>query len=117
MKELIPVCVAEPVRENHPDLVEAYLQRALKLPCSKDTAYRQSDAVMNWNACRKIKKITAPTLIIHGKEDKLISVKNAEFLAKKIPGAKTLILENSGHIILGEDQEIYHQTIIEFLES
>lgn len=71
---------------------------------------------MNWNACRKIKKITTPTLIIHGKEDRLVPLQNADFLAKKIPGAKKVILENSGHLLVGDEEKL-PQTIIEFLES
>jgi 3-oxoadipate enol-lactonase len=116
VREIIPMCIAENFKRNNPDFVEEHIQRILKIPTPRDTTTRQVDAIMNWNACRKIKKIATPTLIVHGKEDRLIPFLNADFLAKKIPGAKKVILENSGHLFFGDEDKLL-QTMIEFLKS
>jgi pimeloyl-ACP methyl ester carboxylesterase len=59
---------------------------------------RQSLAVLK-NGYRKssIASIKAPTLIIHGDEDPLMSVEGGKELAQLIPGAKLLIINGMGH--------------------
>jgi len=46
----------------------------------------------------KMKKIDIPTLIIWGKEDKIIDVKYAYKFNKDIKGSKLIIIDNCGHI-------------------
>ena len=41
--------------------------------------------------------ITAPTVVIHGTEDKLITPSGGEATAKAIPGAELLMIEGMGH--------------------
>jgi pimeloyl-ACP methyl ester carboxylesterase len=59
---------------------------------------RQSLAVLK-NGYRKslIASIEAPTLIIHGDEDSLMSVEGGKEMAQLIPGAKLLIINGMGH--------------------
>jgi pimeloyl-ACP methyl ester carboxylesterase len=59
---------------------------------------RQSLAVLK-NGYRKslIASIKAPTLIIHGDEDSLMSVEGGKEMAQLIPGAKLLIINGMGH--------------------
>lgn len=42
-------------------------------------------------------QITAPTLVIHGKEDPIVHHAHAQKLASLIPGAKLVLLEGIGH--------------------
>ena len=44
-----------------------------------------------------LKRITAPTLVIHGKADKLVSPSGGRATAKAIPGAKLLEIDGMGH--------------------
>jgi pimeloyl-ACP methyl ester carboxylesterase len=48
---------------------------------------------------KKIQKIKAPTLIIHGKNDPMIRPKNAYKMHKLIPHSKLKIIENMRHLI------------------
>jgi pimeloyl-ACP methyl ester carboxylesterase len=59
---------------------------------------RQSLAVLK-NGYRKslIASIKAPTLIIHGDEDPLMSVEGGKEMVQLIPGAKLLIINGMGH--------------------
>ncbi len=41
--------------------------------------------------------ITVPTLVLNGTEDPIFSVEHGQDLAKSIPGAKLILLENMGH--------------------
>lgn len=42
--------------------------------------------------------ITAPTLLVHGTDDRMIPAKHSEWLAKRIPGAELRLTPGDGHI-------------------
>jgi pimeloyl-ACP methyl ester carboxylesterase len=44
-----------------------------------------------------LRTITAPTLVIHGKDDKLVSPSGGKATAKAIPGARLLMIDGMGH--------------------
>ena len=45
----------------------------------------------------KLGEITAPTLVIHGREDPLVDLACAKDVQKSIPGAKILVINGMGH--------------------
>jgi pimeloyl-ACP methyl ester carboxylesterase len=49
--------------------------------------------------------ITAPTLIIWGRRDGLLSQDDEEALAAAIPGSQLLVYEDTGHLVLWEQPE------------
>jgi pimeloyl-ACP methyl ester carboxylesterase len=46
---------------------------------------------------RRLDEIHAPTLVIHGSEDPLFPLAHGQALASEIPGARLLVLEQTGH--------------------
>jgi len=52
-----------------------------------------------------LSSITAPTLVIHGTDDEMLSVHNAEIIASKIPGARLEVLDGVGHLFFWEEPE------------
>ncbi|NVM31436.1 MAG: alpha/beta fold hydrolase, partial [Candidatus Helarchaeota archaeon] len=116
IKLLTPLCFTEEFKQKRPEVIEQLIQRAMKQPMGKDTFMNLSRAILKWDACRRLKTITNPTMVIHGAKDVMIPVNNAEIIAKKIPGVKKVILENSGHSLLEEYEKMVH-AVIEFLEG
>jgi len=53
----------------------------------------------------RIAAITAPTLIIHAKDDLLQLYHNAEYAASTIPGSELMSFESGGHILMIVEQE------------
>ena len=61
---------------------------------------RQMAAILSSkDRINKVKKINAPTLIIHGEDDPLINVKNAYISHKLIPNSELLIIPKMRHLI------------------
>jgi len=102
------------INEN-PDFIESYRQRMLKTPISLDSYNRQKQAIMGFSSGMRLRKIKAPTLILHGKEDVINPPGNAEILAKRIPRAKLIMLDNVAHFLFQPNPEIVHNAINEFL--
>jgi 3-oxoadipate enol-lactonase len=74
-------------------------------------------AIRAWEAYSRIAKITAPTLVLHGKSDALVPPGNAELIAGQIPGAKLVLLEHASHLFLTDQTETAHKEILHFLGS
>jgi carboxylesterase len=75
---------------------------------------RQVDRLRSW-AATGAKNIKAPTLIVHAREDELTSLRSAEFLQAAIPDARTVVLENSYHMIcVDNDRDRVANSVLEF---
>ena len=66
-----------------------------------DTGFsRQLLAILaSKNRFNKIKSIQTPTLIIHGKEDPLLKIKNAYKMHELIPNSELIVIDNMRHLI------------------
>ena len=49
------------------------------------------------NRTKDLRRITAPTLVIHGKADKLVRPSGGRATARNIPGARLMLIEGMGH--------------------
>ena len=74
---------------------------AIKRAGPDDTGFsRQIMAILgSKNRIKKVKSISADTLIVHGKQDPLIKVKNAYKTNKLIPNSELIILPQMRHLI------------------
>jgi pimeloyl-ACP methyl ester carboxylesterase len=62
-------------------------------------------------------KINIPTLIFHGKDDTLISMKEAEAMHAAIPHSQLQLMNDSGHLLNMEQPEIFNNAVRKFLQS
>src|SRR5439155_12012934 len=56
--------------------------------------------------------IAVPTLVIHGTEDPIFPLEHGEALAREIPGARLLTLEETGHGVERADWETIARAIL-----
>ena len=49
------------------------------------------------NRAKRLARVTTPTLVIHGKDDRLVSPSGGRATAKAIRGAKLLVVDDMGH--------------------
>jgi pimeloyl-ACP methyl ester carboxylesterase len=62
---------------------------------------------------RKIRSIKAKTLIVHGKKDPVINVKNSYLMNSLIPNSELIVIDNMRHLI---EEEILDQIKNKLLE-
>ncbi|MCP4249717.1 MAG: alpha/beta hydrolase [bacterium] len=65
----------------------------------------------------KLHRITVPTLIFWGDQDTVIPLKEADTLAKEIPGAKKVILPGARHPCYLDDTKTFHTELLKFLAT
>jgi pimeloyl-ACP methyl ester carboxylesterase len=64
-----------------------------------------------------LRRVTTPTLVIHGSEDPILPLPHGRATAEAIPGAKLLVIEGMGHDIPPRAQKRITQAIVEHTES
>ena len=97
----VPYTYGRRCREEHPERIEEDLARHVPLP--HVTRNAQIGAVMLHDARKDVRNIEAPTLVVHGAEDRLMPVAAGRHLAETIPGARLLVLPDAGHFYPTED--------------
>jgi len=77
--------------------------------------FAQIAGIMAFEAYSRLARLSAPTLVIHGKNDRLVPAGNGELIAKRIPGARLVLLENASHIFVTDQEQKSHEAILGFL--
>ncbi|MFC7065685.1 alpha/beta fold hydrolase [Brucella rhizosphaerae] len=62
-----------------------------------------------------LSKITVRTAIVIGDRDTAITREHTEFIADHIPGARLVILPDSGHGVPAENPRLYAHTVLKFI--
>ena len=93
-------------RREHKDRIAEDIQRRLAHPFPERAYKAQMVAVSLHNCYRRLKRIEAPTMVVHGREDRIVPVANAEILAERIPRAELRILDHAGHLYSTEQPEV-----------
>ena len=95
------------------------ISSSIKRGGNDDTGFgRQLTAILgSENRLDKVKSIKAPTLIIHGKEDPLIKVKNAYKTNKLIKDSKLIVIPDMRHLIEPPVFDQFKQDLLNHLKN
>jgi pimeloyl-ACP methyl ester carboxylesterase len=69
------------------------------------------------DATPDLQGIKVPTLIVHGAEDQIIPVTEAQAMHSAIPASRLVILQNAGHLLNLEQPERFNEAVANFLEQ
>lgn len=86
--------------KKHFDLAEAKARAAREYDRSfyPEGAHRQLAAIYaSGDRSEALRSVTAPTLVIHGRDDTLITPTGGERTAELVPGARLLMIDDMGH--------------------
>lgn len=104
-----PIC-----RRRHGSRIAEDIAQRLAHPFSADAYRAQLYAAGLHNCLGRLSRIQVPTMIVHGRHDRLIPVENAELMAARLPHAELVILEHSGHLYPTEQPGV-DETIATFM--
>jgi len=106
---------SERYRAGNPEEFERIVEKRLSDPPSLASYYGQAMAESRFDDTAEVGNISAPTLVIHGAEDRYVPPSNARALAGAIPGARLRILEGAGHLVFIERAEEVNREVLTFL--
>ncbi|SRR5579883_92767 len=75
----------------------------------------QLQGIFGWQADDRLPQIAVPTLVIHGRNDRLVPPGNGERIASRIPGAQLVLLPSANHMFTTDQPEAAHSAILRFL--
>jgi pimeloyl-ACP methyl ester carboxylesterase len=77
----------------------------------------QFAGILMWNSYRRLPRIAAPTLVVHGDQDRLIPAANGRVVARRIPGAKFNVVPNAGHVLTTDQPDACVGLMMDFLDG
>lgn len=98
-----------------PAMVDRYWELLLYPGNRRATVQRFGQYQGDDGAAAKLKGLTVPTLILWGREDKLIPVSVAAWFSQQIPNARVTILDGIGHIPMEEAPDRSLAPVLELL--
>ena len=75
------------------------------------------EAAMKHSTLSRLDMIKAPTLVIAGAKDRIVPPRFTEALARKIPGARLVMIEDGSHTIMAEKRSRFNSEVLDFLQD
>lgn len=105
----------EEFQNEHPEVIEKYLDEKLnKYKLNKRALVSHFVCGGRFSSVGELYKITAPTLVIHGTEDRMVNISGGINLAKTIPNARFWQINKAGHTPFVENVKMMSD-IVEYL--
>lgn len=115
----LALATSEDFVERDPDAVRKIVAFQLSCPQPGSAYLRQLAACAAFLADpsteRRLADIKAPTLVLAGRDDKVVPAENATLLAARIPGARCVIMEGAGHLMFIQRPEEFNNLLRSFL--
>ena len=97
-------------------LVERYYDM-LRAPGVRGAILERGQQTIYTDPVPRLKKITAPTLLIWGQEDRMIPSSNAQSYAGVLADAQTVLLPKLGHLLQEEQAQLGLSQVTQFLDK
>lgn len=104
-------------RAAHPEFIEEQVRQRARRPVPPRVFREQFAASRSWDGWEGLPKILAPALVLHGTEDAIMPLANAQRLAERIPGSRHHWFEGAGHLFFHERPEETVAAVAGFLDS
>ena len=75
------------------------------------------DALTDYDFRDRLGDVKVPVLLVWGREDNLVPVKDADEFERLIPDARKVILEDTGHVAMIERPQSFNDLVVDFLDS
>lgn len=94
----VPVNYAPRTRQQHGQRIADDIVQRLRYPIEPEPYRAQLTAALTHDAGARLAAVKAPTMVLHGREDRMVPAENAKLLADAIPGAILELLPEAAHL-------------------
>lgn len=106
---------SERFRAEHPDRVAQYMPYFARDRAPAWASAWQLVAMACFGRSSSLRRVRAPTLVLHGSEDAMSPPGNARLLAAGIPGAELCIVPGAGHAVPLEHPEATARLLLDWV--
>jgi pimeloyl-ACP methyl ester carboxylesterase len=93
------------------------LTRRMLAECDPDTARDAIEPLLGIDLIGDLHRIDLPTIVVGGKADVLTPPAEARRIARRIPGARLVLMERAGHMIMLERTEEFNALLLDFVRE
>jgi pimeloyl-ACP methyl ester carboxylesterase len=104
----VPYNYAARTRASHGDRIAADIVERLRFPIEREPYLAQLAAALSHDTYERLGGVGAPTLVVHGTEDRMVAPGNARLLAARIPGAQLRLWDDTGHLFFTDEPRADH---------
>jgi len=97
-------------------LIDRYYD-LLRAPTVRESILQRMRQTVNSDPTERLKRITAPTLLLWGEKDRMIPSKNSLDYERALPNSKTVILPKASHLLQEENPEVGLKSVFEFINT
>ena len=97
-------------------LIDRYYD-LLRAPTVRESILQRMRQTVNSDPQERLKRITAPTLLLWGEKDRMIPSKNSLDYERALPNSKTVILPKASHLLQEENPEVGLKSVLEFINT
>jgi len=121
--ELIEIMIRNIIFFSPSPQIEKMIARAIEDLARPDAQFRQQatfhafQSIIATPLTERLGDVSAPTLLMWGREDRLVSLANAELFAAKVAGAKLHVIDQCGHCPMLEKPDEFNRVVAEFLNG
>jgi pimeloyl-ACP methyl ester carboxylesterase len=105
-KAAIPHVYGERCRRETPERIAADLEQRGRRRLDREAHRGHVGAAMMHDAHSSLHTIDAPTLVVHGEQDRLIPKANGKLIARAIPDARLHLIPHAGHYYPTDDPSV-----------
>jgi pimeloyl-ACP methyl ester carboxylesterase len=62
----------------------------------------------------QLAEVAVPTLLVHGRNDRVVSWRKAARASERIPGARLVVVPRCGHWVPREAPEVFRRELLDF---
>jgi pimeloyl-ACP methyl ester carboxylesterase len=101
---------------RHPTLIDSDLAFQMIQGSGKPGFIPGLDALTDYDFRERLEEVNVPVLLVWGEDDNLVPVEDADEFERRIPNARKVILEDTGHVAMLERPETFNDLVVDFLD-
>jgi 2-hydroxy-6-oxonona-2,4-dienedioate hydrolase len=120
MRRLVEIMVYDKARFATPELCEARSEAALARPEHLQNyvaGLPKGAPLPKWVKPELLPTIKVPTLLIHGRDDRVVSFETSLYLLANIPNSRLVLLNRCGHWAMIEHPEEFNRVVGDFIAN
>ncbi|RFS84254.1 alpha/beta fold hydrolase [Actinomadura spongiicola] len=120
MRELVEIMCFDKARFATPELCQARSDAALARPehlRNYVEGLPKGAPLPVWADLESLPGIEVPTLLVHGRDDRVVPFENSLFLLSAIPDSRLVVLNRCGHWAMIEHAAEFNRLVIDFVAN
>jgi pimeloyl-ACP methyl ester carboxylesterase len=98
-------------------LIEEDWAVRMPLACTPAGYIAQVSGSPTWTSYDRLADLDVPTLVLHGADDKLVLLSNGETIAKQVPGAELVVIDDANHVLTTDKADEVNATLLRWLDQ